>query len=288
MPWFDQAPWLVALAPFLGLLLSAFTKRTDPFLSGDRVFRHDAPARISHWAHAAGTTVCLVSGIILGLRFTPAFVDDGPAAIVWQNVHFVAAVVFLFGTFYYLGNTIVSQWRLRKHLPTKNVVSYTVRHYSLLIGIKKFTMPPEDKYFESEKAAYVMAVVTAVLLVVSGLFKAAAHVFLALPDGLMDVMFWIHDIAAALMLVFLAAHVFFAVIAPFSWKTFPSMFTGWMPLSEAEKEHRGWLERLQREHREHDGRTAGEGAREGTAPAAAPDTTMTAAPAAGAPGSQRR
>ena len=130
MPWFDQAPWLVALAPFLGLLLSAFTKRTDPFLSGDRVFRHDAPARISHWAHAAGTTVCLVSGIILGLRFTPAFVDDGPAAIVWQNVHFVAAVVFLFGTFYYLGNTIVSRWRLREHLPTKNVVSYTVRHYS--------------------------------------------------------------------------------------------------------------------------------------------------------------
>ena len=61
---------------------------------------------------------------------------------------------------------------IRDSLPTKNVVSYTVRHYSLLIGIKKFTMPPEDKYFESEKAAYVMAVVTAVLLVVSGLFKA--------------------------------------------------------------------------------------------------------------------
>ena len=288
MPWFDQAPWLVALAPFFGLFLSAFAKRTDPFIAGDRVYRHDAPARLSHWTHGIGTAVCLASGIVLGLRFTPAFVEDGPAAILWQNVHFAAAIVFLFGTFYYLGNTIISKWRLREHLPTKNVVAYTVRHYGLLVGIKKFTMPPEDKYFESEKAAYVMAVVTAVLLVVSGLFKAAAHVFLALPDGLMDVMFWIHDIAAALMLVFLAAHVFFAVIAPFSWKTFPSMFTGWMPLSEAEKEHRGWLERLQREHREHDGRTAGEGAREGTAPAAALDTTMTAAPAAGAPGSQRR
>ena len=84
------------------------------------------------------------------------------------------------------------------------------------------------------------------------------------------------------MLVFLAAHVFFAVIAPFSWKTFPSMFTGWM-LSEAEKEHRGWLDRLQREH---DERAAGEGSCEGTAPATAPDTTMTAAPATA--GSQRR
>ena len=49
------------------------------------------------------------------------------------------------------GNTIISKWRLREHLPTKNVVAYTVRHYGLLVGIKKFTMPPEDKYFESEK-----------------------------------------------------------------------------------------------------------------------------------------
>ena len=35
----------------------------------------------------------------------------------------------------------------------------------------------------------------------------------------MNVMFWVHDIAAALMLLFLAARVF-VVIAPFSWKTF--------------------------------------------------------------------
>lgn len=47
------------------------------------------------------------------------------------------------------------------------------------------------------------------------------------------------------MLLFLVAHVFFAVIAPFSWKTFPSMFFGWMPREEAEKEHAGWLTRLE-------------------------------------------
>ncbi len=244
MPWFDQAAWLVALAPFLGLLLSGFAKRTDPFIAKGKVFRHDAPARLSHWTHGIGTAVCLVSAIILGSRFTPAFVADGPAAVFWQNVHFVAAIVFLFGTFYYVGNTIISKWRFREHLPTKNVVSYTVRHYGLLVGIKKFTMPPEEKYFESEKAAYVMAIVTASLLVVSGLFKAAAHVFGGMPDVLMNVMFWVHDIAALLMLVFLAAHVFFAVIAPFSWKTFPSMITGWMPEEEAEKEHRGWMDKL--------------------------------------------
>lgn len=285
MPWFDQAPWLVALAPFFGLFLSAFAKRTDPFIAGNRVYRHDAPARLSHWTHGIGTAVCLASGIVLGLRFTPAFVEDGPAAILWQNVHFAAAIVFLFGTFYYLGNTIISKWRLREHLPTKNVVAYTVRHYGLLVGIKKFTMPPEDKYFESEKAAYVMAVVTAALLVVTGLVKALAHVVLTLPDGLMNVMFWVHDIAAALMLLFLAAHVFFAVIAPFSWKTFPSMLIGWMPRGEAEKEHAGWMERLEREQPERgmDESALGAGER-----AAAQETMGAAARAAAADGTQGR
>lgn len=246
MPWFDLLPWLVALAPFLGLFCSAFAKRKDPEIVGDRVYRHDPPARISHWAHAIGTTVCVVSGIIMGLRFTPAFVDDGPAAVVWMNVHFVACVLFLFGTFFYLGNTIVSRYRLKEHLPTKNAVNYTLRHYGLLVGIKKFTMPPEDKYFESEKVAYVFAVVVSVLLVVSGLVKAAAHVFLTLPDAFMNVLSWTHDIAAAAMVLFLVAHVFFAVIAPFSWKTFPSMFFGWIPKEEADKEHAGWVERLEK------------------------------------------
>lgn len=146
-------------------------------------------------------------------------------------------------------------------------------------------MPPEDKYFESEKAAYVMAVVTAALLVVTGLVKALAHVVLTLPDGLMNVMFWVHDIAAALMLLFLAAHVFFAVIAPFSWKTFPSMLIGWMPRGEAEKEHAGWMERLEREQPERgmDESALGAGER-----ASAQETMGAAARAAAADGTQGR
>lgn len=245
MPWFDELPWLVALAPFLGLFASAFAKRRDPLIAGDRVYRHDPPARISHWTHALGVAVCLISGIVMGLRFTPAFVADGPDAIVWMNVHFVACVFFLFGTFFYLGNTIVSKWRLREHLPTKDAVVITIHHYGHKLGIKRFEMPREDKYFESEKIAYLMAVLCSVLLVVSGLVKAAAHVWLGLPDPFMNVITWTHDIAAALMALFFVAHVFFGAIAPMAWKTFPSMFVGWMPRDEAEREHAGWIARLE-------------------------------------------
>ena len=101
----------------------------------------------------------------------------------------------------------------------------------------------------------------------------------------MNVMFWVHDIAAALMLVFLAAHVFFAVIAPFSWKTFPSMLIGWMPRSEAQKEHAGWMERLEREQLE---RGADESAHERGERTAAQDTTGAAARTATADGAQGR
>ncbi len=244
MPWFDQLPWLVALAPFAGLFLAAFVKRKDPAIVGCRVYRHDAPARASHWTHALGVAACLVSGIVMGLRFTPAFVSDGPDAVLWMNVHFAACVSFLFGTFFYLGNTLVSRWRFKEHLPTRDAIAVTVRHYGHKLGVKRFEMPEEDKYFESEKIAYVMALACSVLLVVSGLLKAFAHVWLSMPDAFMNVVTWTHDIAAFLMALFFAAHVFFAAIVPFSWKTLPSMFIGWMPRDEAEREHRAWVKRL--------------------------------------------
>lgn len=244
MPWFDQLPWLVALAPFAGLFAAAFAKRRDPMIVGDRVYRHDAPARVSHWTHALGVAICLVSGIVMGLRFTPAFVTDGPAAVVWMNVHFVACVSFLFGTFFYLGNTLISKWRFKEHLPSRDAIMVTVHHYGRKLGVKKFDMPQEDKYFESEKIAYVMALVCSVLLVVSGLVKALAHVWLTLPDAFLNVVTWTHDLSAALMALFFVAHVFFAVIVPFSWKTFPSMIFGWMPRDEAEHEHIAWVARL--------------------------------------------
>lgn len=244
MPWFDLAPWLIALAPFAGLFAAAFAKRKDPAIVGDRVYRHDPPARISHWTHALGVAVCLVSGIILGLRFTPAFVEDGPAAVVWMNVHFVAAVSFLFGTFFYLGNTIISRHRFKEHLPSRDAVVTTIHHYGRKLGFKNLTPVEEDKYFESEKIAYLMALGCSVLLVLSGLVKALAHVFLTLPDAFMNVITWTHDLAAVLMLLFFLAHVFFAAIAPMAWRTFPSMLFGWMPRDEAEHEHVAWMRRL--------------------------------------------
>lgn len=243
--WFDQFTWLVFVAPFLGLLAAGLARRRDPVIKGKRVLRHDGAARTSHWAHAIGTTFLLVSGIVLGTRFTPSFVGNAEGAATWFNVHFVFALLFLFGTFFWLGNTIVSRYRFREHLPTKNVVSYTLQHYGALLGIKSCKVPPESKYFESERAAFILALAASSVVVISGISKVLAHA-VDLPSAFVNVMTWAHDIGAVFMLLFFVAHVFFAAIAPFSWKTFPSMITGYVSLDHAREEHAGWVEELER------------------------------------------
>jgi len=242
--WFDSATWLVWLAPFAGVLAAGLSRRRDPVIEGERVLRHDLPARITHWSHGIGTTMLLVSGIALGLFFTPALVSSGEGVWTWMNVHFVFVVLFLFGTFYYGANTLLAPHRFRQHLPTKNAIEYTKRHYGLLLGFKKFTFPPEAKYFESERIAYVFALASAAVIILSGLLKVAAHA-IDVPAAVMAVATPAHDIATVAMLLFFLAHVLFGAVLPMSWPVLKSMFTGYVPLEHVKKEHPGWLAEIE-------------------------------------------
>ena len=238
---FNSGWWLVLLAPFAGMFAAGFTKRQDPRVEGDKVLRHDGAAMLEHWTHGIGTAVLLVTGLALGALFIPSLLSRQQ---VWaaMNIHFVAVVVFLFGTFYYGANTLLSRNRFREHLPTGNAFKYTVQHYGRLLGNKKYDMPPEDKYFESERMAYLLALVATAAIIVTGLLKAAAHV-VSIPGAVMGPATLLHDIAALGLLVFFLAHVV-VVLLPMSWPMLRSMFTGYVPLEHAKAEHAGWYRRL--------------------------------------------
>ncbi len=242
--YFDSATWLVWLAPFAGVLAAGLTRRRDPVIEGDKVLRHDLAARIEHWTHGLGTVALLVSGIVLGTFFTPAMVAGGRPVWEWMNLHYISVVVFLFGTFYYGANTLLSVKRFREHLPTSHALDYTKRHYGRLLGNKKLEMPPEAKYFESEKMAYILALASTATIILTGLFKVAAHA-MNVPAGIMGVMTPLHDIAAVAMLAFFLAHVLFAAILPMGWPMLRSMFTGYVTLEHARAEHAGWVAELE-------------------------------------------
>lgn len=245
---FNQYAWILFIAPFAGLLTAALAKRTDPVIRGNKILRHDLPARVSHWSHAIGTVVLLISGIILGTRLTPALNAGGEASLVWFNAHFVFACFFLYGTFFWLGDTIVSPHRLREHAPSKGALKSIIDHYGSLLKIKGCTYPREEKYFESERTAFLAAVGFSVLVMISGIAKALAHVF-ALPADLMGIVTWTHDIGAFLMLLVLLVHVFFGVLIPIAWKAAPSMIHGYIDLEDARHEFPAWVEKLEKEAR---------------------------------------
>ncbi|MCK8114824.1 cytochrome b/b6 domain-containing protein [Anaerosoma tenue] len=240
---FDSATWLVWLAPFAGVLAAGLTRRRDPVIEGDRVLRHDGAAIVEHWTHGVGTAALLASGIALGFLFVPTLLGSGAPVRAAMNIHFVAVLVFLFGTFYYGANTLLATHRFREHLPTRDAVDFTRRHYGLLLGFKKLAFPPERKYFESEKMAYLLALVSTAVIIVTGFLKVAAHA-VDVPGWLMAVATPAHDIATIAMLAFFLAHVFFAAILPMSWPVLRSMFTGYVPLEYARHEHAGWLASL--------------------------------------------
>ena len=240
---FDSGWWLVFAAPLVGIFAAGLTRREDPRIEGDKVLRHDGAAILEHWTHGIGTMMLLITGIALGFLFVPRLVSSGTWTWAMMNLHFVFVVMFLFGTFYYGANTLLSAHRFKEHLPTKDFWEFTKNHYGHLLGVKSCTMPPEDKYFESEKMAYILALASTVLIIVTGLLKALAHV-VDMPAGLMGATTLVHDVSTIAMLAFFLAHVFFAAILPMSWPVLKSMFTGYVSVEQAKKEHAGWYKRL--------------------------------------------
>jgi formate dehydrogenase subunit gamma len=113
-----------------------------------------------------------------------------------------------------------------------------------MLGVKKFSMPPEKKFYESEKIAYVVAVLSAAVLVITGIVKVLAHAIHGLPAGLMHVMFIVHDLSAILVTLFLLAHLFFGVLIPSAWPGLHSMLSGYMSLDVVKKDYPGWYEDL--------------------------------------------
>lgn len=239
---FDSAWYLLVLAPFAGILASGLTRREDPAIDGDRVLRHDGAAMLAHWTHGVGTAVLLATGIALGLYFVPRIAATPQQGWAVMNVHFVAVCFFLFGTFYWATNTLLATKRWREHLPTKDAVRFTVQHYGRLLGAK-YDMPPEDKYFESERMAFILALAASGLVILSGFLKAFAHV-VDIPGAIMGIATPVHDVATIAMLAFFLAHVFFAAILPSSWPMLRSMFTGYVSVEHAQEEHAGWYRRL--------------------------------------------
>ncbi len=239
---FDNLWWVIFMAAFCGLMLGAYWQRVDPFIKGQRVWRHDGAARLSHWTHAAGCTLLLISGVALGFFFIPRLVAGTAGASQMMDLHFLGALLFVFGGFFWLSNTILAPWRFREHMPDKGSLVEGITHYAHIFGLTSKKVRPA-KYDGSERLAFVPIVLFAALLILTGFIKLAPR-FIGVPTSLLSAMTWLHDVSALMMLVLFFFHVLLAAVVPWSWPLLRSMFNGWVPREFAKSHHPVWYEQL--------------------------------------------
>jgi len=239
---FDTASWLIWAAVAAGVLAGGLARRRPDAIEGARVLRHDSVAISEHWSHALATLLLVGSGIALGARFLPAFVSGMYQAGLALNLHYVGVVVFCFGATFYATNALLTG-RWKGHMPRElgSAVKSVFAHYKALFG--GADMPPEDKYFASEHLTYPVAVTGSTLMLLTGLIKVAAH-SVDIPAWLIGPTFWIHDITAVVLGLFLVAHALMGALVPWSWPLLQSMFTGYVSADYAEHHHGTWYAQL--------------------------------------------
>ncbi len=239
---FDTLSWLLFVAAFTGILGGAITQRIDPYIENDRVWRHDFAAKFSHWTHAGGCVLLLISGVGLGFFFLPRLLPDAAGAARLLDLHFLGALFFVFGGFFWTANTILSPYRFKEHMPDRGSLIEGITHYAYIFKLTSNRVHPY-KYDGSERLAFVPIVLTAALLILTGFIKILARMT-AVSTGLLSSASWIHDASALFMLILFFFHVLLAAVVPWSWPLLKSMFTGHVPLDFAQEEHPSWVEQL--------------------------------------------
>ena len=243
---FDTYGWVLVIVVFLALLTSAYTHRKKPHCEGDRILRHDIPARVSHWFNAGGILVLIFSGVGLGFLFFPRHVAYTDGAQTMFNLHFIGAAIFLYGAVYWVGNSFLYPKRLEEHAPYQGSLKDAVIHYLHMAGLTKKKERPTGKYEASERLAFVPLTLLALFMGITGFIKLAARIW-EMPEWLLAAANWTHDWFTLLLVILLVFHIILAAVVPWAWPLLRSMIDGYLSVDFAKSHHPGWYKELQDE-----------------------------------------
>jgi len=239
---FTSAWWMIPIAALFGVFLGAYRehRRPKPEIVDGKILRHDDVMFLEHWSVALSALFLAATGILLGFFFIPRFVQDPETVGFVLNLHFVGVLVFTFGVCHYVTDLFLVGG-FKELLPKASDLKESVTQYTAKLGMAQ--APRAGKYFSTQKITYPVWVVLVLSILLTGVFKAAAHAW-DLPSGFMGAMTWIHDASAVAMIVLLVFHVVAGALVPWSWPLLRSMVTGYVPEEYARKSHPRWVEEM--------------------------------------------
>ena len=204
------------------------------------------PIRITHWVNVPVLAVMAMSGLQI-LRAYPYF---GPQGERWEwvplqgwmtpewmragqwlagarHLHFLFAWIFVVNAIVYLAYLIWSrEYRRRLFWPPRDMRPM-VQQLAYYVRIRK-QAPPVDLYNSLQRQAYTVALVLAVLEVLSGfaMWKPVQLSWLAAVFGGYDGARVVHFLALLGLVLFVVAHVIMVLLHP---KSLVEMVTGGKP-----------------------------------------------------------
>ena len=206
------------------------TKRAEETAAPVRrtVLVHPVIVRITHWINVLAILIMVLSGWriynaspLFGFKFPAEWTLGGwlAGALQW---HFAAMWVLAINGLVYVAYGIFSGHFRRKLLPVSPAAVFHDVGQAL-----RGKLAHEDLRFynAAQRAAYLAAIVLAIVLILSGLviWKPVQFQTLGLLMGDYEGARYIHFFAMAALLLFVIVHVVMVALVP---RTFPSMLTG--------------------------------------------------------------
>ena len=196
--------------------------------TGQTVAIHPLIVRIAHWINVVAILLMVLSGWriynaspLFDFKFPVGWTLGGwlAGALQW---HFAAMWLLAINGLIYVGYGIFSGHFRRKLLP---ITPGAVFHDIGLAFRGKLAHEDLRFYNAAQRAAYLGAIVLAVILILSGLviWKPVQFHTLGMLMGDYEGARYLHFFAMAAMLLFVVVHVAMVALVP---RTFPSMITG--------------------------------------------------------------
>lgn len=211
-----------------------------------KIQRHNLVIRFVHWTTALSIFVLIFTGIGQMPVYKRYNVDQVPGLgwssdfLVTVNIHYIAATVLVFISFYYLVYLLGT--RRFDILPRRGDVKESIRIFASMVGLAE--EPQNSKYLAEQRLAFMVTAVSVLMLIITGLIK----VYKNLPgvDASVSLVFWsamIHNLFTVILIFSIVMHLL-AFLIKDNRPLVPSMFTGKIDLAYAERRHRLWSDEL--------------------------------------------
>ncbi|NLB88959.1 MAG: cytochrome b/b6 domain-containing protein, partial [Syntrophomonadaceae bacterium] len=204
------------------------------------------------WVTALSIFVLLFTGIGQMPVYKRYNVDQIPSLswssdfLVTLHIHYIAALVLIFISIYYLTYLITS--KRFDILPQKGEVKKSIQILASMVGLA--SEPENEKYLAEQRLAFAVTAFSILMLILTGLIK----VYKNLPGTYLSAtwIFWsaqLHNLFTFILLFAIIIHLL-AFLIKDNRPLVPSMFTGKIAKDYVERRHKLWLAELEGKHLE--------------------------------------